>query len=242
MFRRRALAAALVVALSAPVGVFAQPTDNADELVQLDFRDVELTVIIDTIAKVTGKNFIYDDRVRGRVTIISPTKITIEQAYAVFESVLKVKGFTAVPGPGDVLKIIPVRDAKESSIEIVKDDRRSPNRDTFVTRLIPLRYVDARGVARTSVLVYMDKQLPRQAAERAQVHNFAAQERATVHYEYTTALPNVLNLRDVPATRIDALKRLPGVIKVEMDEYHPNLIQLDEATPPAGEGGDANPQ
>ena len=38
--------------------------------VQLDFTDVELSVVIDTIARLTGKNFIYDDRVRGRVTIV----------------------------------------------------------------------------------------------------------------------------------------------------------------------------
>ena len=55
--------------------------------------------MIDTIARMTNTNFIYDDRVRGRVTIVSPTPIPIEQAYAVFESVLQVKGFTTVRDP-----------------------------------------------------------------------------------------------------------------------------------------------
>jgi len=95
----------------------------------------------------------------------------------------------------------------------------------------PLRYFDARGVERTSVLVYLDERLPRQAIERIRVRNFVAQERASVHYEYTTAMPNVLNLRDVPARRIEALKQLPGVVKVELDEYHPDLVKLDESTP-----------
>ncbi len=122
---------------------------NGGEMVQLDFNDVELAVVIDAIARITGKNFIYDDRVRGRVTIVSPTKVNLEQAYAVFESVLQVKGFTTVEGPGGVLKIIPVRDAKESSIETVMDARPSPNRDTFVTRLIPLRYIDAESITNT---------------------------------------------------------------------------------------------
>ena len=61
-----------------------------DDKVQLDFDDVELSVVIDTIARLTNKNFIYDDRVRGRVTIVSPTSISVEEAYAVFESVLQV--------------------------------------------------------------------------------------------------------------------------------------------------------
>ena len=92
---------------------------DATALVQLDFNDVELSVVIDTIARLTGKNFIYDDRVRGRVTIVSPTEITVDQAYAVFESVLQVKGFTTVPAPGGAIKVIPMREAKETSVETV---------------------------------------------------------------------------------------------------------------------------
>jgi general secretion pathway protein D len=125
------------------------PISNGEKLIQLDFNDVELAVVIDTIARVTGKNFIYDDRVRGRVTIVSPTQVSVDQAYAVFESVLQVKGFTTVEGPGGVIKIIPIRDAKESSIETVKGRQPSPNRDLFVTRLIPLRYIDAEDITNT---------------------------------------------------------------------------------------------
>ncbi len=131
----------------------ASPTDKrfseGSELVQLDFKDVELAAVIETIARITGQNFIYDDRVRGRVTIVSPSEVSVDQAFAVFESVLKIKGFTAVPGPGGVLKIVPVRDAKESSIKTIKDNRPSPNRDSFVTRLVPLLYIDAEAITNT---------------------------------------------------------------------------------------------
>ena len=91
----------------------ANDEGDVEELVSLDFSDVELPVVVDTISRMTGYNFIYDDRVRGRVTIVSPTRVTVEQAFAVFESVLKVKGFSLVLGPGDTYKIIPIRDVKE---------------------------------------------------------------------------------------------------------------------------------
>jgi general secretion pathway protein D len=120
-----------------------------DDLVQLDFNDAELTTIIDAISKMTERNFIYDERVRGKVTIKSPTRITQKQAYAVFESVLQVKGFTTVETPGGALKIIPVRDAKQSNIETAKTALRPPNTDRFVTRLIPLRYIDADSITNT---------------------------------------------------------------------------------------------
>lgn len=125
----------------------AATSGAADGLVQLDFNDVELGVVIDTIAKLTNKNFIYDDRVRGRVTIVSPTRIPVAQAYAVFESVLNVKGFTTVAGPGGSIKIVPVRDAKESAIDTVPAPTPTPNIDTYVTRLIPLQYIDADAIS-----------------------------------------------------------------------------------------------
>ena len=150
---RRLLATALVVCLAA-ASALAQPPaapekNPDDDKVQLDFDNAELTDVIDLIARLTNTNFIYDDRVRGRVTIISPTPIPLDQAYAVFESVLHVKGFTTVPTPGGALKVIPLREAKETTIDTVSSSRRPPNRDHFVTRLIPLRYIEAGPIVST---------------------------------------------------------------------------------------------
>ena len=139
----------------------AQSTDQSDDYdgrleldeetgkVRIDFDDAEITVIIDAISKLSGKNFIYDDRIRGKVTIISPSPVTVPEAWAVFESVLKIKGFTAIPGPAGVLKIIPLRDAKESNIETIRDGRESADRDQYVTRMIPLYYIDATAISNT---------------------------------------------------------------------------------------------
>ncbi len=154
---RLALALLLSAAALAPLRSSAQPAPAQGGsgavvdggMVQLDFTDVELPVVIDTIARLTGKNFIYDDRVRGRVTIVSPTKITIDQAYAVFESVLQVKGFTVIEGPGGARKIVPIREAKETNIETVREGTETPDSDRFITRLIPLRYIDAQAIADT---------------------------------------------------------------------------------------------
>ncbi len=80
----RLLATALVFCLAA-ASALAQPTAAPqqlpeDDYVQLDFDNAELTDVIDLIARLTKTNFIYDDRVRGRVTIVSPTPIPIDQA------------------------------------------------------------------------------------------------------------------------------------------------------------------
>ena len=103
--------------------------------VALNFQDVELPVLARFISEVTGRNFILDDRVRGPVTIISPTRITPEEAYLVFQSVLQVKGFTTVPS-GRFVKIVPVRDGREAAVP-------GGVGDELVTRILPLRYADA---------------------------------------------------------------------------------------------------
>jgi general secretion pathway protein D len=140
----------LLLGLLLAGGADAQrPVLGPDGKVNLDYRDTELSVVIDHISDLTGKNFLYDDRVRGQVTLVSPTPMTLDQAYRVFESILQVKGFTTVPGPSGVLKIVPIRAAKESAIETVPGLRQVPNRDLYITRLIPLQYVKAEAISNT---------------------------------------------------------------------------------------------
>jgi general secretion pathway protein D len=123
--------ALLALALAAPAGA------EEDATVALNFQDVELPVLAKFVSEVTGRNFIVDDRVRGKVTIISPTRITPEEAYVVFQSVLQVKGFTTVPS-GAFVKIVPARDARETTVPT--GGRRG---DEVVTRILPLRHAEA---------------------------------------------------------------------------------------------------
>ncbi len=146
--RARALAVALLL-LGVLGGAALAQEPETDDLVQLDFNDAPLTEIIDAISRMTNRNFIYDERVRGNVTIKSPTPISKEQAYAVFESVLQVKGFTTVTTPGGALKIIPLRDAKETNVDTSMSSFQPQNRDRFITRLIPLKFIEAEPIVNT---------------------------------------------------------------------------------------------
>jgi general secretion pathway protein D len=117
-----------------------------DNRVNLDFADADIQDVVKQISEITGRNFILDERVRGKITIISPSPVTVDEAYKVFESVLNVKGFTTIPA-GKFLKIVPLREAKESNISTFPGGTRVPDRDNYVTRLIPLRYVDATDIS-----------------------------------------------------------------------------------------------
>jgi general secretion pathway protein D len=120
---------------------------EVERFVSIDFNDVDINVFIKFISELTGKNFVVDKRVRGKVTIISPTKISVKEAYKVFESVLEVNGYATVK-TDKIIKIIPAPDARSKNIETrFKDELTSPE-DKIVTQIIPLTYADSDEIKR----------------------------------------------------------------------------------------------
>jgi len=118
-----------------------------DALITMDFQDADLNVVIKFMGELTGKNFLMSDQVRGKVTIISPKKITVREAYKIFESVLEMNGYTAVPGD-DAIKIIPSAVARQSGLEIRegKEAKAVTPEDRMITQVIPLEYASAEEV------------------------------------------------------------------------------------------------
>jgi general secretion pathway protein D len=109
--------------------------------VTIDFDNVDIGLFIKFISELTGKNFVVDKAVRGKVTIISPTKISVKEAFRVFESVLEVHGFTAVPA-GNIIKIVPAVQARSKNIETRLREEATDPEDRVVTQLIPLDYAN----------------------------------------------------------------------------------------------------
>ena len=137
----------IALALAAALAIFACPSlqaadsagGSSDQFVSIDFNDVDIDVFIKFMSELTGTNFVIDRRVKGKVTIISPSKISLEEAYRVFLSVLEVHGFTTVEA-GEVVKIIPAPDARTKNIQTrMREQARGPD-DKIVTQLIPLKY------------------------------------------------------------------------------------------------------
>ena len=118
---------------------------NPSQPVSIDFNNVDINVLIKFISEMTGRNFVVDQRVKGKVTIISPSKISVEEAYRVFESVLEVHGYTTVKS-GKITKIVPAPDARSKSIETRLKEESGLPEDKVVTQLIPLKYANPSEV------------------------------------------------------------------------------------------------
>ena len=110
--------------------------------ISMDFTDVDLPVLIKFISEQTKKNFIFDERVQGKITIVSPRRISLDEAYNVFLSVLHVKGFATVEQE-NTIKIVPLRDIKQ---EDIPTEAAGEPGARIITRLIPLQFIDTADV------------------------------------------------------------------------------------------------
>ncbi len=135
----------VILAVLFLAGIFpVQAAQNQDEsgYVSMDFNDVDIGVFIKFISKLTRKNFVVDTKVTGKVTIISPEKVSVDDAYKVFESVLDIYGFATVE-TGSVVKIIPAADARGDNVDTRVAMHAEQTSDKLVTRLIPLTYASS---------------------------------------------------------------------------------------------------
>jgi len=118
-------------------------TDLADKLVSVNFEQADIRAVIKTVSDITGINFIIDEKITGTVTVLSPTKLRLDELYHFLESILEVKGFAAIP-TGDHVKIVARADASKKNllIRIGSDPAQIPQNDTIVTQIIPLKYAN----------------------------------------------------------------------------------------------------
>ncbi|MBX9769658.1 MAG: type II secretion system secretin GspD, partial [Bdellovibrionales bacterium] len=124
----------------------ANPEDitnsNFPDLIDsFDYPNAEITDVIKAISELTGKNFIVDPSVRGKITVMAPSRITVAEAWKAFLSALAINGFTVVPS-GKFLKIISARNATKDSIDIYTGSY-TPNTDQIITRIVQLKHISA---------------------------------------------------------------------------------------------------
>jgi general secretion pathway protein D len=125
-----------------PADLPPQPKAKPPVYLSMDFTDVDLPVLIKFISEQTKKNFIFDERVQGKITIISPRRISLDEAYNVFLSVLHVKGFATVEQE-NTIKIVPLREIKQEDLPTGPEGEPGAR---IITRLIPLQYIDTADV------------------------------------------------------------------------------------------------
>lgn len=130
------------------VGIFAaalsMPLLHAEGSAELNLKGVEITTLIETVSRLTGKNFIVDPRVKGQATVITGRKLTKDELYETFLSVLQVHNLSVVE-TGGILKVIPSNIAKQETHPIISDTNQQPS-EKFVTKLVSVEHVSALSI------------------------------------------------------------------------------------------------
>jgi general secretion pathway protein D len=115
--------------------------------IKFNLEDADLAELVNHISGLTGKRFIYGSKVRKvSITVVSPTPVTLAEAYEAFLSVLQANGLTVVPA-GEFLKIVDSAGVQQSLPPLYPRASPVPQTDAYVTRLYRLKSVSANEVS-----------------------------------------------------------------------------------------------
>ena len=127
-----------VVALALAAGVHAQTT--------LNVRDADIRAFIADAAKVTGRTFIIDNRVAGKVTVVTDRPLSRSEYFVLFLSTLRDNGLVEVPTSGGAFRVQPLDNAASQPSRI---GVAGAARNSYVTEIIRLRAIDAQSAVET---------------------------------------------------------------------------------------------
>jgi general secretion pathway protein D len=107
-----------------------------------NFKDADITQIVQAVAAATGKSFILDPRVRAQVTMYSSAPMSPPAFYQAFLSILAVYGFIAEPSGNNIIKIVPDADTRYVPSNYLSA-HVSPTSDEIVTQVVAVKNVSA---------------------------------------------------------------------------------------------------
>src|SRR5271163_1992184 len=139
--RRFAATLALACLIISATQAAPQPKPQEGATITPNYKDADLSQIIQAVGEVTGKNFIIDPRVNAKVTMLSATPMSPAAFYEAFLAVLQVYGYVAIPA-GKVIKIIPNTDARQLPSNDLPNEV-SATSDEIVTQIITMKNISA---------------------------------------------------------------------------------------------------
>jgi general secretion pathway protein D len=123
---KRLLPLLALALLSAPAA--AQTTVN--------LRDADVRAFIQDVSRATGRSFIIDPRVQGKVTVVSDQPLDQAGYFELFLSTLRANGLVVTPAAGGAFRVAPAEAA-------ATQPSAGQGRDRFETRVLPLNFIDA---------------------------------------------------------------------------------------------------
>lgn len=123
------------------------PSIKSLEVKNFDLMDKDIKDVVTMISKWTGKNFIVDPKkIGGRITIMGPSAVSLQEAYQAFLTALEANGLTTIQA-GKYIRVIDSNEAKRAPVKTYAGDY-APKDDQFITRIFQLKFINADEVQR----------------------------------------------------------------------------------------------
>ncbi|MCI5066701.1 type II secretion system secretin GspD [bacterium] len=119
-------------------------TETSSDGTIINVKNADISALIRIFSEKTKRNFILDERVKGKVSLYLPKEISAEESLKILDTVLALKGFTSVPVADNLWKIVPSKEAIQSTIPTVTNNTEGSNSTSAViTRLVHLKFINA---------------------------------------------------------------------------------------------------
>lgn len=200
-----------------------------------NFQEADIQAVVKTVSQITGKNFLLDPRVKGKLTIISTQPVSKNAIYQIFLASLKAQGYTAIDSASGFIKLVPLGDAKQNA-DVTTGGMPRPGEQT-VTHVVTVQYSSA------AQLVPLLRPL---MAPTSQLSVYPPANTLIIT-DYADNIRNLLRIVEIIDQRggaefaIIALKHASALDIAEMvTRLYPNVTQSTTPTPQQAAGGEAD--
>ena len=212
--------------VQAPEGEPLSPTDE----IQLSFQGANIDMVIQWLAKTTGKSVVKHPKVQCQLTIVSSRKLKVRQAVSLVYGALGLEGFNAIETANSIL-IVPEGQELKLSPELVHAVRTEiPEGRQRVVKIFPLKHLQA-GELKDKIRSALSEKATIEVADRSN------QLIVTDYAENIRLLGELISELDLPAGG-DTVIEFYSLKHAEAEELA-NLLSLvlnAQAAPPSSAG------
>ena len=115
-----------------------------DKIKSFDYPNAKISDIVKAMSNLTGLNFIVDPSIKGSISIIAPSPITVAEAFQAFLSALAVNGYSLVRS-GAFWKVVSAEKASRDNIQIYTGEY-FPEADHFITKIFKLKHTNVKNL------------------------------------------------------------------------------------------------
>lgn len=123
---------------------------SQDQMVAMNFRNVDVDSVLRFFSEITGKTFVKDPAFQDRISLTTLGDASVPEAMQMFNSVLSLKGYTIVE-TGNVYKVVPLQMVTKTNVGVVKGyqlDDPAPT-DMVITKMIVLQCASVSDIVET---------------------------------------------------------------------------------------------